>query len=139
MEPVTSLERYRRTLLFQRLGLTPAEVRARGGGPTQLILGGGNPLATASQVDFGAYFQDDWRVRQNFTLSLGLRYEFQTNIKRNLNLAPRLALAWSPDLKTGAKAGQPRTVVRAGFGVFFERFNENQVLIVKSTPRDLSA
>ncbi len=128
--PVTSIERYRRTLLFQRRGLTPSEIRARGGGATQFILGGGNPLATATQIDFGAYFQDDWRVRENVTLSLGLRYEFQTNIRKNLNLAPRLAVAWSPDFKGGAKAGQPRTVVRAGFGVFFDRFNENQVLIV---------
>jgi hypothetical protein len=129
LAPVTSIERYRRTLLFQRRGLSPAEIRARGGGATQFILGGGNALAEASQVDFGAYLQDDWRVRDNVTLSLGLRYEFQTNIRKNLNLAPRLALAWSPDFKGGAKAGQPRTVVRAGFGVFFDRFNENQVLI----------
>lgn len=129
LAPVTSIDRYRRTLLFQRRGLTPAEIRARGGGPTQLILGGGNPRATASQVDFGAYIQDDWRARENFTVSLGLRYEFQTNIGRNLNLAPRLALAWAPDFKNGSKARQPRTIIRAGFGVFFDRFNENQVLI----------
>jgi hypothetical protein len=129
LAPVTSIERYRRTLLFQRRGLAPSEIRALGGGATQFILGGGNALAHASQVDFGAYLQDDWRVRDNVTLSLGLRYEFQTNIRKNLNLAPRLALAWSPDFGGGAKAGQPRTVVRAGFGVFFDRFNENQVLI----------
>jgi hypothetical protein len=127
--PITSIERYRRTLLFQRRGLAPAQIRALGGGATQLILGGGNPRATASQIDFAAYLQDDWRVRENMTLSLGLRYEFQTNIERSLNLAPRLALAWSPDFKSGAKAGQPRTVIRAGFGIFFDRFNENQVLL----------
>ncbi|HEY0170605.1 MAG TPA: carboxypeptidase-like regulatory domain-containing protein [Pyrinomonadaceae bacterium] len=139
MIPVTSIERYRRTLLFSAPNcgtsagrfpcLSPAEVRARGGGATQLTLGGGDPLAEATQVDFGAYFQGDWRVRPNLTASYGLRYEFQTNIGVRLNLAPRVALAWSPGLKAGDPASKAVTVVRAGFGVFFDRFNENQVLI----------
>jgi hypothetical protein len=137
--PVTSIERYRRTLLFSAPNcgaaaggfpcLQPAEIRARGGGATQLTLGGGDPRAEASQVDFGAYFQDDWRVRPNLTASYGLRYEFQTNIGVRLNLAPRVALVWAPGLKAGDPASKAASVVRAGFGVFFDRFNENQVLI----------
>lgn len=137
--PVTSLERYRRTLLFSAPNcgaaagrfpcLQPAEIRARGGGATQLTRGGGDPLATATQLDFGAYLQDDWRVRPNLTASYGLRYEFQTNIGVRLNLAPRVALAWSPGLKAGDPTAKALSVVRAGFGVFFDRFNENQVLI----------
>ena len=35
MAPITSIERYRRTLLFQQLGDTPAQIRALGGGATQ--------------------------------------------------------------------------------------------------------
>ncbi|HYH87263.1 MAG TPA: carboxypeptidase regulatory-like domain-containing protein, partial [Pyrinomonadaceae bacterium] len=127
--PITSIERYRRTLLLQRRGLTPAEIRARGGGATQLTIGGGNARATAEQVDVGAYFQDDWRARPNLMLSFGLRYEFQTNIGVRPNFAPRVAFAWAPNFKGGATPSQPRTVVRGGFGVFFDRFNENQVLI----------
>jgi len=123
---ITSLERYRRTLLFSQRNLSPAEIRARGGGATQLVLGGGNARATARQVDFGAYFQDDWRMRPTFTLSFGLRTEFQTNIRFNLNLAPRVAFAWG---LAGPKSSQPKAVIRGGFGVFFDRVNENQVLI----------
>ncbi|HKQ99162.1 MAG TPA: carboxypeptidase regulatory-like domain-containing protein, partial [Pyrinomonadaceae bacterium] len=47
---ISSIERYRRTLLFQQQGLTPAEVRALGGGATQFTLAGGNPESSISQV-----------------------------------------------------------------------------------------
>src|SRR5262249_33323852 len=72
---ITSLERYRRTLLGQQEGLTPAQIVELGGGASQLSIAGGNPAAGVTQWDFGGYFQDDWRLRPNLTLSYGLRYE----------------------------------------------------------------
>ena len=123
--PITSLGRYRRTLLLGRQGFTPAEIRARGGGATQFSIAGGNPLASVGQVDFGAFLQDDWRVRPNFTLGLGLRYETQSNISNWTNFAPRLAFAWSPGARNSR---QPKTVIRGGFGIFYERFGENLTL-----------
>ena len=125
--PITSLERYRRTLLFRRLGFSPADIRELGGGATQFSIAGGNPEARVRQADLGAFAQDDWQPRPNLTLSLGLRYEAQSNISRNLNFAPRLAFAWSPD--AGDKR-QPQTVIRGGFGIFYERFHENFTLQV---------
>ncbi|HEV7905195.1 MAG TPA: carboxypeptidase regulatory-like domain-containing protein [Pyrinomonadaceae bacterium] len=92
--------------------------------PTQLNVSGGDPLASVSQLDLGAFIQDDWRVRRDFTLSAGLRYETQSNISSNLNFAPRLSFAYSP----GAGARQPKTVFRGGFGVFYSRFGENLTL-----------
>lgn len=92
---ITSLERYRRTLLFQRQNLTPTQIRLLGGGATQFAIAGGNPEARVAQTDVSFYFQDEWKVRPNFTLSPGLRYENQNNIDSNLNLAPRLGFAWS--------------------------------------------
>lgn len=120
--PITSIERYRRTLFFQRQGLSSAQVRNLGGGATQFTIAGGNPEAGISQVDFGAFVQDDWRVRPDFTLSLGLRYEAQTNINTGLNFAPRIAFAWSPG---AGGQGQAKTVIRGGFGIFYDRVGED--------------
>ena len=61
--------------------------------PTQFTISSGNPLQSVSQVDVGAFITDDWRLKPGLTLSLGLRYENQTNIHSNLNFAPRVAVA----------------------------------------------
>jgi hypothetical protein len=89
-----------------------------GARPTQLIISGGDPLAEISQTDVGLFVQDDWRLRPNFTLSAGLRYENQTNIDSNLNFAPRLSFAYALG---GQQAARPTTVLRGGFGVFYSR------------------
>jgi hypothetical protein len=119
---ITSLEQYRRTLLFQGLGYTPAQIRALGGGASQFNIVGGNPYASIVQYDAGPFIQDDWRVRPNFTLSLGLRYEIQTNVSDYHDIAPRLGFAWAPG---SAKNGRQKTVIRGGFGMFYDRVGEN--------------
>lgn len=93
--------------------------------PNQFSITIGDPLADVSQFDTGIFVQDDWRVRPNFTLSMGLRYENQSNISSNMNFAPRVGFAWSPG---GGGARQPKTVLRGGFGVFYDRFSENFTL-----------
>ena len=93
---LSSLERYRRTLAFSRAGMTPAAIRLLGGGATQFSIAGGNPEALVKQTDVAVYMQDEWKVRPNFTLSPGFRYENQDNIDSNYNFAPRIAFAWSP-------------------------------------------
>ncbi len=100
---ISSLERYRRTLLFSRQGLSGAAIRLLGGGPTQFSIAGGNPEAEVKQTDVSFYFQDEWKVRPNLTLSPGLRYENQNNISSPYNFAPRIAFAWSPVFGGGKK------------------------------------
>jgi hypothetical protein len=58
--------------------------------------------------------QDDIRMRPNFTLSAGLRYEFQSHLQDKLNIAPRLGIAWSP-------TKDRKTTIRTGGGIFFNR------------------
>jgi hypothetical protein len=93
---ISSLERYRRTLLFARRGLSASEIRNLGGGATQFSIAGGEPLARVSQTDISLYAQDDWKLRPNFSISPGLRYENQNNISSPLNFAPRIGFAWAP-------------------------------------------
>jgi carboxypeptidase family protein len=117
---LSSLERYRRTLAFSRAGLSPSAIRGLGGGATQFSIAGGNPEAEVKQTDASFYLQDEWKVRPNFTLSPGLRYENQNNISSNYNFAPRIAFAWSPifgskkPAPTAAAATKPATPAPTG-------------------------
>jgi hypothetical protein len=121
---LTSLERYRRTLFFQDLGASPQQIAELGGGANYLNIAGGNPVARVTQVDFGGFFHGDWRLRPDFTLSYGLRYENQNNIASNLNFAPRVAVVWAP----AVGSQPPKTVFRGGIGIFYERFGESLTL-----------
>jgi hypothetical protein len=112
--PITSIERYRRTLLFQSLGLSSAQISKLGGGATQFSIVSGDPSLSASEFDAGLFVGDDWKPRPSLTLSLGFRYEAQTNIHDPHNFAPRIGIAW---------AVRPKTVIRAGSGIFFDRFS----------------
>src|ERR1019366_1654192 len=93
----------------------------------QYLVVAGNPLLHVNQVDVAPYVQDDWRIIPSVTLSLGLRYEAQTNIHDRGTLAPPAGQAWGLGGGQG-RLRQPKTVIRAGFGLFYDRFALAQVL-----------
>jgi Carboxypeptidase regulatory-like domain len=109
-ENIDSIESYRRTLL-----------NLAGGGPSQFSINAGNPELYLGQFDAGIFAGDDWRVGPNITLSYGLRYEWQTNIRDYRDWAPRLGIAWAPAIVNGNK-NSPKTVLRLGVGTFYDRF-----------------
>ncbi len=123
---LTSIQVYQTTLKGLQAGTSPAAIRAAGGGATQFMIVAGNPKTTVSQMDLGAFAQDDWRVRPNLMLSFGLRYENQDNISSNLNFAPRFGFAWQPGPSTRQQPS--KMTVRGGFGVFYDRISENLTL-----------
>ena len=92
----------------------------------------------------GLYIGDTWKIKPNFTLSYGLRYDRDTGRtdsdlpaipeinaqfpglgnrvhQANLNFAPQLGVAWDP-----TKDG--KTVIRAGIGLYYENVIYNNVL-----------
>ncbi len=94
-------------------------------GPSQITITTGNPLVSIHQIDVGAFVGDDWRVKPNLTLSLGLRYETQTNIHDHDDWAPRFGFAWAPGQSKNNP--RPKTVFRGGFGIFYDRFSETNI------------
>lgn len=117
--PLTSLDVYQRSLQ----GLS-------GYGPSFFSISTGVPLASVSQTDIGFFYQDDWRLKPNFTLSLGGRYETQTNIHDWSDFAPRVGFAWAPGGGStgGSLFSRPKFVIRGGFGIFYDRIGESLTL-----------
>jgi TonB dependent receptor len=116
---------YQQNELLATQGYTQAEIAALGFGPSEFLLTAGNPLANVNIFDAGVYIQDDWRLKPNLSLSGGLRYEGQSGIADHADLAPRVGAAWAPGARNGKS---PKTVLRAGAGIFYDRFTSNLLM-----------
>ena len=103
-----------------------------------MLPGGDDPNRDLHQHLLGTYFQDNWQVRSDITLNLGLRYEFasvpvevdgKTSNLRSFtdpqvtigpifknptakSFSPRIGAVWAPQ--------EGRTSIRGGFGIFYE-------------------
>jgi uncharacterized membrane protein YgcG len=94
--------------------------------PAKLTYTTGNKAASANVFDAALFFQDDWRVSRNLTVSGGLRWEAQNHIADHGDWAPRVAFAYALDGHRNKQ--QPRTVLRGGYGIFYDRLELTQLL-----------
>jgi outer membrane receptor protein involved in Fe transport len=102
--------------------------------PITYFQGFGDPNTAINYYQFALFFQDGWRLRDNFTLNLGLRYDtdwrpetvnvesdqppFQFDFKPvndRDNFSPRVGFAWDP-YNNGSM------VVRGGYGIYYQNF-----------------
>jgi hypothetical protein len=131
---IDSLESYRRTLLFEQLGYSAAEIRNLGGGANQFTISGGDPQVEVSQYDIGFYLQNSYKISETLAASFGLRYENQTNLRGRHDLSPRLGLIWSPKANPKKKSAwwiPPR--ISVGVGMFYRRFELNNFLAIEQS------
>ncbi len=102
--------------------------------PISFLQGFGDPNTGFTYPQLALFVQDTWKLRENFTLNLGVRYDWDsraetTNVvsttapfqfetapvnDRN-NVAPRFGFAWDP-------ANNGKTVIRGGYGIFFQNY-----------------
>src|SRR5581483_6652681 len=92
--------------------------------PSQIRISAGPSQVEFSLLDAGLYAEDEWRVRPNVSLTYGMRFESQNEIHDHADFAPRVGIAWG----LGGKANTvPKTVLRGGFGIFYDRFGWNLI------------
>ncbi len=120
-ETSTSTQNFNGAFIFSSLAAFNA------GHPSQASLAVGQPTVSNSYFDTGLYAEDDWKLRQNMTLSYGLRYETQNEIHDHNDWAPRIGFAWGVG-GGGKKNATPKTVIRTGFGIFYDRFGQDLAL-----------
>jgi len=78
----------------------------------------GNASYTVNDVLWSVFAQDDFRVRPDLTVNLGLRYERQTFTDFNKGFAPRVGFSYNP-------RGDGKTVIRGGFGIYYSQVVDN--------------
>jgi hypothetical protein len=103
-----------------------------GFGPSTASYTTGQESALANVFDMAFFAQDDWKYNDRLTLSGGVRWESQNHIADHSDWAPRIAVAYALD---GGKDKKAKTVLRGGYGFFYDRFDIRSLLSINRANR----
>ena len=82
--------------------------------PFSLLRQSGNGHVVFLEKVIGGFVQDEFRIRDNLSISIGVRYDWQNYFHDNNNFAPRASFAY-------ALGSARKTVIRGGAGFFYDR------------------
>lgn len=85
---------------------------------TRFSQGFGNASYTADEWLGAIFLQDNWRVRPDLTLNLGLRYDAQTFTNDRAEIQPRFGFAYN-------FLGDRKTVLRGSYGLYYSQIRAN--------------
>ncbi len=106
-------------------GETPAQIFANTGETIQYNLTTGAANASLITGDLGVFAEDEWKIKKDFTLDYGFRFESQSAVPDHADPAPRAGFAWAVRRKPKQRS---LFVVRGGGGIFYDRFASANIL-----------
>ncbi len=89
------------------------------GTPILFRIARGDPNIDFSQRTAFGFVQDEIHVRNDLSLVVGMREDWQGRPGPGVHLAPRASLTWAP--------GNQQTVLRAGAGTFSDRLSDGAI------------
>jgi Carboxypeptidase regulatory-like domain len=119
-----SLADYQQTQQGLQNGMTMTQIQTAGYGPSQFNITTGNLFAGINRLDAALFAGDDWKVSPHLSVSYGLRFETENVISDHADWAPRVGIAWGL-----GRGSNTKTVLRAGWGIFYERFDDDEMII----------
>lgn len=78
----------------------------------------GNAAYTVTDTILAFFVQDDYQVRHDLTVNMGVRYELQTFTNSRKDFGPRVGFAYNV-------GGDGKTVLRGGFGIYYSQIVDN--------------
>lgn len=106
---------FEREAFHQAMALNDYEVLQADNTPARSVTFSGSPFERQNNFEGAQYFQDHWTLRDNLTVEMGVRAEWN-DIVRDLEIAPRFSAAWAPHALGGAKFS-------AGYGIYYDAVN----------------